>query len=221
MTARAEYTDQEWTLLRTTPHAASMAVAFADGAGAFETLRETLAATAVMASGMQRFRGNELIAALLSDTTASAAPEPPKLQEVSDGAAVDSPGALLRKQALEQAAAAAALLDERSNPDETEGYKAWVMEAASGAALAARHRDSLLDRPESQVGAEERAMLEEIARALGTEPAALPADSELGVEPGSDDVVQGFRPAEAPPSDATPGPDGQMPPVPSGPIHPR
>ncbi|MDO8963540.1 MAG: hypothetical protein Q7W30_03510 [Coriobacteriia bacterium] len=222
MTARAEYTADEWVLLLVAPQAAAMAVAFADGAGFFETVGEAVIAATVQARGKERYPDNELIAALIDNrerVDPSRLPQPQRAGEPDTGVMER-----LREFAVEGCRDAMALLAERSNAVEAGGYASWVMESAKAAATATRHRDGLFGAKGPTVDAQERAMLGEIAKALGIEVGALPEEP---------DGVQAPRPVVSPESadsghtGAIPAPDtvpragdGTGPDIPSGPIDP-
>lgn len=221
MTARAEYTAEEWVLLLTVPQAVVGAVAFADGAGFMETVGEAVLASIEQARGKERHPGNELIAALLAGgerVDPALLPQPQRIGEPGVDVA-----RRLRSLAIDQCRAAAALLADRSNPEEAAGYAAWVMAVAKTAATATRHKDGLFRPKGPTVDAQERAILGEIGEALGVDVGELPADS----------VSSG--PSDAPPTDAygsgpadgIPAPDtirplrnGKGPDMPSGPIDP-
>lgn len=165
MTARAEYTTEEWTLLITAPQAAIMAVIFSDGVGVLEPLAEAVAALAEQVRGPQRFERNELIGALVSNKESvepARLPQPQGFDETPDQVFKR-----LRHMAIQQCRAAMQLLAERSNATEAEGYANWVMASARAAAAARRHKRGLFGPSDEPVDAQEEAMLDEIAEALG------------------------------------------------------
>jgi len=210
VTARAEYTVDEWVLLHVAPQAVVGAVAFADGAGLFETVGEAVMAAVAQARGKERFPGNELIAALIDDRERMDPARLPQPQELGEDP--ESVRRRLHALALEKCREVAALLAERSNPREAAGYAAWVMEIAKTAATTARHKDGIFSEKGPRVGTQERAVLAEIAEALGVELGELP------VEPAGS-TGAGF--SEAPAPDAVQPPrSGAGPDLPSGPIHP-
>lgn len=188
MTARAEYTLEEWTLLITAPQAAIMAVIFSDGVGVLEPLAEAVAALAEQVRGPQRFERNELIGALVTNRESV---EPAKLPQPQGwDETPDQVFKRLRHMAIQRCRAAMQLLAERSNPREAEGYAQWVLASARAAAEARRHKRGLLGPAEERVDEQEKAMLDEIAEALGegmapaSDAAAMLADapSEHGTD---------------------------------------
>lgn len=209
MTARAEYTDEEWNLLETTPYAVGLALSFSDGAGLFETLGEMTAMGAARARGPQRYPGNELVAALVTDR-ATARPGSPAPQAGTGGRPEDA-AASLREMALQSCRDVVALLEERSHAVEAEGYKRFLMDLAVATATASRHgrwfsRGPLVDE-------QERALLCEISAILGIDVGDLPEGVTCAEVPGT---------GEAPAPDAIGRrADGGGPDIPSGPIGPE
>lgn len=200
MTARAEYTAEEWALLSEAPMLAELAVAFADGSRLLETLAEVARAGVVRYQGAARHPGNELVAALARPQREDATERKlPELQKVSESSAEALPR--LRAAALKWCRDAMALLQERSNPTEAAGYAAWIMDSAVAAATAARHKESLFAPKGPAVDAAERHMLAQLAEALGVEVGALPA-------------------GEGPEERAGDGSTAGTPDVTDGPIHP-
>jgi hypothetical protein len=175
MTARAEYTDDEWTLLRMTPFATGMAVVFADGPGLFETFREAVALVREVSAGPTRHEGNELIAALMAHSFDPGAPEVRPVTPEMAAAGPDRIAAETRRAGLDHVARARALLDERSSETESLGYRQWVMDVARAVATATRHGGRLSGGP--LVDRAECEILGEIADALGVEEGQLPAGS--------------------------------------------
>lgn len=176
MTARAEYTRDEWTLLIAAPQAAIAAVVFSDGTALFETIAEGVAAAMAQMRGKEHFAGNELVGALIDNRERI---EPARLAQPQQvGESAESVIARLRTLAIEECTDAMALLAERSHPAEAAGYAAWVMESAKAAALARRHRAGFGAKG-PVVDAQEREMLESIAEALGTEIGELPDEMAL------------------------------------------
>jgi hypothetical protein len=208
VTARAEYTAEEWQLLRTTPYAAGMAVTMADGVGVIETLRESVAMVVAQAEGTKRYPDNELIKALLFDRSTDTAPTAaPKKADAADPSRMAEQ---MRDSAVEDCRRAAALLDERSHAVERSGYLRWVMDTAKAAAVAARSgglfsRDPIVD-------GSERAVLEAIAEELGVEVGELATEDVPGA--GPEGAGRGMDP---PAPDAVTGNPG----IPSGPITPE
>lgn len=217
MTARAEYTQEEWELLRTAPQAAIMAVIFSDGVGVLEPLGEAVAALAEQVRGPQNFERNELIGALVSNQERM---DPAKLPQPQGwDETPDQVFKRLRHAAIHQGRAAMQLLAERTTEREAEGYAQWVLAAAKAAATARQHRAGFLGKQEPVVDAAECAILAEVADALGIPVGDLPADAACAADITPQDT--GFRTVnDAPAPDAVGRSSGDAP-EDSGPIHPE
>ena len=216
MTARAEYTAEEWQLLRMTPYAAGMAVAVADGVGVIETLRESVALVVAQSGGVKRYPDNELIESLIYDRSAGT-PQQAVLKP-GEGADRSRMAEQVRDTAIEDCRSVAALLEERSQAAERAGYLGWVMDAAKATALAARSGGLFSRGP--LVDAAERAVLGQIAEALGVELGELPAgDAPTATGGAGEDGGTGHIGESA----APPAPDSvpANADVPSGPIAPE
>jgi len=200
MTARAEYSADEWQLLKATPYTVGMAVVFSDGTGMLESVRESIAAVVAQVEGLQRYPENELIKALANDRSTDATTSSARAD--LEGLKPDEAAARLRETALQDCGKVVVLLEDRSSEIERSGYLGWVMDVARAAALAARHGGLFSRGP--LVDTQERSLLEAIADALGVDVGELP--------------VEGFAGADAPPEpDAVTGDPG----IPSGPISPE
>lgn len=178
MTARAEYTGDEWVLLLATPQTVAVAVAFSDGGALLETVTETVLASVTQISGKERHRGNELIAALIDHREPISPARLPQPQQLGEAAA--DVRQRLRALAIGECREVMALLAERSNPGEAEGYAAWVMEVAKAAAFAVRHKDGWFGAKGPTVDDEERAILTEIAAVLNVSVGALSEEPPAG-----------------------------------------
>ncbi len=198
MTARAEYTDEEWALLYTAPIIIGVAVAYAEpGAAA----REVITAALMQGTAAKRYPGNELLGSLWSvrpGAAAEATPVQPVPLPSSAGEAASLPRELLDR-ALETARKVVALLDDRSGPLESEGVRSFLGDVAVATAEAARS-GGFLGLGGVRVTPAERAAVDAIREALGLEP--MPAKAEDAQAPPAPDTVQG------------------APSVPSGPINP-
>lgn len=219
MTARAEYTAEEWDLLRVAPQAVVGAVAFADGAGLLESVGEAIMAAVTQARGKERFPGNELIAALVDDKERMDPARLPQPQEIGEDP--ESVRRRLHELALDTCREVAALLADRSNQREAAGYATWVMEIAKTAATTARHRDGLFGEKGPRVGPQERTVLEEIGEALGVDVGDLPIEPIGSVSTGPVDVPSSTGASMTPaPDTVRPSRNGKGPDIPSGPINP-
>lgn len=178
MTARAEYTAEEWQLLRFTPYAVGMAVVFSDGAGVIETLRESIALVVAQVEGVQRYPENELIGAIATDRSTDASQGTARVD--LEGVAPEDAPAHLRESALDDCRKAVALLTDRSSQSEKDGYVHWVMDVARAAAMAVRHGGIFSRGP--LVDAQESTILADIAEVLAVDMDELPPAGAIGPE---------------------------------------
>jgi hypothetical protein len=188
MTARAEYTDQEWQLLYLSPWVVGIAVSFAESGG---TIRELMTVASLSATVRERYPDNELLGALWSAKQAPAVPPEPT-------ASVDPTrlaGALL-ESALDTCHKVMALLGERSSAEETEAFRRLLGEVAVAVANSTR-TGGVLGLGGVLVTAAERAAVDAIRSALDLEPMSDPqgaGGAEGATTPPPPDVIRGGGP---------------------------
>jgi hypothetical protein len=138
MTGKADFTEDEWKLLREAPTSAGMLVVQADRGGTF---RETFS----MAKAYTEARKEHGASQLLDDV-------------VSEKPAVDrtrvSSQEELRANLLQHVRDAVALLEQKATPEELAEYRGFVMKVANRVAEAHREGDEQVSEPESQAIAE-------------------------------------------------------------------
>jgi len=138
MTGKADFTEDEWKLLREAPTSAGMLVVQADRGGTF---RETFS----MAKAYTEARKEHGASQLLDDV-------------VSEKPAVDrtrvSSQEELRANLLQHVRDAVALLEQKATPEELAEYRGFVMKVANRVAEAHREGDEQVSEPERQAIAE-------------------------------------------------------------------
>jgi len=144
MTGKADFTEQEWELVREGPTTAGMIVVTAGRGGTF---RETFAMAKAYAEAREEHGQSELLDEIVAakpkvDRTRSHSPEELKQHGL----------ALLRD--------AVALLETKATADEVAGYRRFVLTVADKVAEA--HREDGV-----AVSAPEQAAIDEIAAAIG------------------------------------------------------
>jgi len=144
MTAKGDFTDQEWDLVREGPATAGMIVVTADKGGSF---RETFAMAKAYAEARQHHGESEFL-----DELVSSGPKSGHRAHSSEE---------LREQGLQRIREAAELLGRKATPEEVEGYRAFVIKLAEKVADAHREHGE-------QVSERERAAITEIAGSLGS-----------------------------------------------------
>ncbi len=143
MTAKADFTDEEWNLVREGPPAAGMIVLTAEGGGSF---RETWALAKVYAEARKQHGESQLLDELVS--------EKPDLERYHSTEELEQRGLAALREAV-------ALLERKATPDEVEGYRRFVVDVATRVAEA--HEEE--GRPVSEA---ERGAIERIADSVGT-----------------------------------------------------
>jgi hypothetical protein len=144
MTAKADFTTEEWQMILEAPPSAGMIVITAQRGGSF---RETIAMAKSYAEARQAHGKSELL-----DEIVSAKPE-------RDHTHYHSPDEL-KTSGLQHLRDAVAALGTKATPDEVEEYRRFILTLS--AHVAAAHREHGVDVSDAEQGA-----INEIAAALG------------------------------------------------------
>lgn len=144
MTARADFSEQEWKTILEGPPSAGMIVVTAGRGG---TIRETFAIGKAYAEARQQHGESELL-----DEIVAAKPE---MDHTRYGSFEE-----LRQHGLQRLRDAVQALEQKATPDEVEGYRRFVTMLAEKVANA--HREDGV-----AVSPAEQAALEEISASLG------------------------------------------------------
>src|SRR5664280_2271738 len=137
MTAKADFTEEEWELISEGPPSAGLIVVTAQRGGVF---RETLAIPAAYVEARQLHGGSELL-----DEIVTARPE----RERTHFRSFDE----LKQNGLQHLAGAIALLEQKATAEEVAGYKRFVLAVADKVANA--HREggtSVSDAEQAAIG---------------------------------------------------------------------
>ena len=141
MTGKADFTEQEWELVREGPTAAGMYALMASKGGSF---RESWALAKTYAEARQEHGESELLDALVA--------EKPPVKRYDSAEQLEQEGLTKLSQAVE-------LLEQKATPGEVEGYRHFVIEVAGNVAKAHKEGDE-------GVSSEERAAIEKITASL-------------------------------------------------------
>jgi hypothetical protein len=144
MTTKAEFTEQEWDLIREAPPTAGLIVVTAQRGGTF---RETLAIAKAYADARGQHGESEFLDELVSSK--------PKTDRTRHHSFEE-----LKEYGLRQVADAVGLLESKATPEEVEDYRRFVLAVAERVANAHREEGTA-------VSPGERAAIDEIAGALG------------------------------------------------------
>lgn len=143
MTAKADFTEEEWNVVREGPAAAGVLVLMAQGGGTF---RETWALAKSYAEARKQPGQSQLLDELAS--------EKPDVERRSTREEQESEG-------LKGLSEAIALLEQKATPEEVEGYRTFVLAVARKVAEA--------HETEGQpISAAEQAAIDKVASTIGT-----------------------------------------------------
>ena len=129
MTGKADFTEEEWTRLKRAPFVAGMAISLSDPGGPIELVKETAATLRVVTEAGER---GELVSTLAAEAAADAKARHNPLSGFKPK------GALAGQEILEEIAAVNGIVSAKASPEEAEAFRAWLWDAARGAANAAK-----------------------------------------------------------------------------------
>ena len=159
MTAKADFTDEEWTRLKRAPFIAGMAISLSDPGGPIELVKETAAALKTVTGAAAQGDRGELVTALAAEVAAEAKERKNPLSGFK------AKGALAGQEILEELAAVNAIASAKASPEDAEAYRAWLEDAAQEAANAAKE-GGFLGFHAVRVSEGEQRMLDKLAEAL-------------------------------------------------------
>jgi hypothetical protein len=161
MTGKADFSDEEWTRLKRAPFIAGMAISLSDPGGPIELVKETAATLKTTVAGKDRGGlVGELAAELETDGKARQNPL----------SGFKAKGALAGQEILEELGAANRIASEKASPEEAEAFRAWLRDAATEAANAAKE-GGFLGFHATRVSEGEQRMLDKLGEVLAP-PAA-------------------------------------------------
>ncbi len=128
MTARSEYTEEEWQLLFLSPWIVGMAVSLAEPGG---TIREVFSIAAITASVRERYPDNELLGAAWAGGAEGAHPS-----DLGAAAEPERAVATMLEGAVDTCRAVVKLLADRSREAEAQGFRHFLGDVALEAANA-------------------------------------------------------------------------------------
>jgi hypothetical protein len=147
MTARSDFSDEEWKLIREGPVTAGMIVITAASGG---TIRETFALARAYTDARRQHGESELL-----DEIASAKPG---FDRQRYGSSEE-----LHERGLQQVGEAVALVRAKATPEELTDYRAFVLSVASQVAAAHKEEGQEVSPSEEAALAEVRARMEDEA----------------------------------------------------------
>jgi len=133
MTARADFTDEDWTRLKRAPFVAGMAISLADPGGPIEAFKETSATLkSVLASAEGGDRG-ELVSEIAREVSAEARHRKNPL-----GGFKPTSGATAGVEILDELRGVNQIVSEKASPEDATAVRAWLLDTARAAADAAK-----------------------------------------------------------------------------------
>ncbi len=159
MTAKSDFTDEEWKLVLQGPTSAGLLVIASDPGG---SVRESFSMAKAYAEARQEHGDSELL-----DTIVSTKPEVDRTRPRSPEE--------LKERGLQHLLDAVATLEQKATPEEVEQYKRFILTLAERVAEA--RKEGFLGLSGERVSPEEREALEQIAEALGIEAPERKSDS--------------------------------------------
>lgn len=157
MTARADYTDEEWEALGRSPLVAGFAISLADPGGPIELTKETMAAIKALATPPS---DEELLIAVSQYAQAHAKEHANLRKEL------DLKASTARDQLTTELTKVNGILDAKATPEEAAAFRQWLVQAAQQAADAAKE-GGFLGIGATRVSEGELAELDDIRRILG------------------------------------------------------
>ena len=132
MTSRTDFTDEEWARLGRAPLIAGFAISLADPGGPIEATKETMAALRAVTEAAQGSGRSKLVNEVAKDTVERTQHRENPLGDFKPR------GALAGEEILEELRAVNALVTEKATPEEAADFRQWLLDAAQGAANAAK-----------------------------------------------------------------------------------
>lgn len=132
MTGKADFTEEEWNLVREGPPTAGMIVLVSSKGGSF---RETWALAKTFAEARKQQSESELLDAIVADK-----PDTPRFHSPEEA----------EQQGVEQLKQAVALLRQKATPEDVESYGNFVREVARRVAEAHKEEDQAVSAEEQE-----------------------------------------------------------------------
>ena len=159
MTAKADFTDEEWTRLKRAPFVAGMAISLSDPGGPIELVKETAAAVKTVVGAVEQGGRGELVEAVATEAAADAKTHKNPLHDFKPK------GALAGQMVLDELTGVNAIVSAKASPEDAEAYRTWLKDAAQEAADAAKE-GGFLGFHAVRVSEGEQRMLDKLGEAL-------------------------------------------------------
>ena len=131
MTTKADFSEDEWATLVRSPMVAGAAITLADPGGPIEVVKETSAVLKFATSSSSEQR-DDLVGELAREVRGLAEQRKNPLGDFKPR------GALAGKEIVDETARANEIVSAKASSEETDAFRAWIMECAQRAADAAK-----------------------------------------------------------------------------------
>ena len=159
MTAKADFTDEEWTRLKRAPFIAGMAISLSDPGGPIELVKETAATLKTVTGAVGNQSRGELVQAVAAEVSEEAKARKSPIGDFK------ARGALAGQEILEELTEVNRIVSEKATPEEADEYREWLRAAAQEAANAAKEGGFMGFHAE-RVSEGEQRMLDKLAEVL-------------------------------------------------------
>ena len=157
MTAKSDFTEQEWAQVLRTPFVAGLAVSLSDPGGPIEVGKEQMA---TIRGAMNPPSREQLLADVALEVQAMAQEHTHPLKGYRPEGEGDPRGAL-----VEELRSTRTLIESKAGPEEAAAFGRWMVDVAQAAADAAKE-GGFMGIGATRVSDRERAMLERVREAL-------------------------------------------------------
>jgi hypothetical protein len=158
MTSKSDFTDEEWNRVRRAPFVAGMAISLADPGGLIEVSKETMASFRSAAVPPSE---EELLLSVSHDIQSMVQQKQNPLGDFKPTNAQ-----LAGQQVLEELRAVDEIVARKATPEESAGFRRWLLATAQAAADAAKE-GGFLGLGAKQVSEGEHAMIDQLRSTLG------------------------------------------------------
>ena len=158
MTAKTDFTEEEWTRVRRAPLVAGMAISLADPGGPIELAKETTASLKTATNPPSR---EQLLAEVALDIQSMAQQRQNPMTDFKPTQGSDP-----RQQILEELRAVSGIVSSKATAEEAAAFNNWILISAQAAADAAKE-GGFMGFGAEQVSQGEKDMLEQVRTAIG------------------------------------------------------
>jgi hypothetical protein len=161
MTAKIDFTAEEWNQIRRAPFMAGLVMVAASPSGPFGVVKEMFAVGKMLADVKREGASSDLAKAVVADLETAEGRQRSVPAEFQ-GKAPDQ----LRSAALEACRQAAAVVEKKAKPDESQAFKQWLISIGHRVADAAKE-GGFLGFGGVRVSEQETSALKDLTSALG------------------------------------------------------